>query len=155
MKKKLAIVTLLLTMSCPLFSQRNEPSQILTREDYLRKSRHQRIGGAILVSCGTISYLVGTVVALRQAGDDISRTIGGIFDPNIQPRKSSQGAINTFFITGTVELVTGIVLFIAAGNNRRKAKNASVSFKPERIFQLQKSNLVSTIIPSVSLRISL
>ena len=154
MKKKFAIIPLLM-MSYSLFSQQNEPSKVLTKEDYLRKSRHQRTAGAILVSCGTISYMVGTVVALREAGDDISRGIGGIFDPNIQPRKSDQGAINTVFITGTVEFVTGIVLFIAAGNNRRKAKKASVSFKPERIFQLQKSNLVSTIIPSVSLRISL
>src|SRR5689334_4172630 len=129
--KKLITTTLLLMMCIASFSQQTAPPELLTKEEYLKKSRGQRTAGAILLVVGPVCYMIGTVTAIKQATDDITRGIGDIIDPSNPdpPAKNNSKAISILFFTGTVAIVAGIPLLIAGGKNKRKAQAASVSFK--------------------------
>ncbi len=152
--KKFVFVSLLLAMSAASYSQDVDAPEILTKADYLKKSSGQRTAGAILLITGSTLNIIATLSVITQTADEIGRGIGGIIDPsNPPPPPKNNKAVNgVLFFTGTVAIISGISLLVAAGKNKRKA--ASVSFKNEKSLQFQNNALVYQHVPSLSLKIN-
>jgi len=156
--KQVVTAIVLLAMSSTLFSQQNASARSFTKEDYLRKSKGQRTAGIILVSTGATACFIGTIAAVSDAvqntSKEISRGVGNALDPGSEPAvKHQHSGGGIIFLGGAVASVVGIALLSEAGKNKKRA--LSVSFKPEKAFQLQNYNLVSRSVPALSLTISL
>lgn len=127
MKKQLLLIFLL--VSSTTFSQQNNPSPTLTKQDYLKKSKTQKTFAYVLLG-------VGTLTLAAAATGDIS------FD-----------ALPVLIIAGVGTIVMVPILFSASKRNKRKA--ISMSFKTQPVPQLQKTSLVNRQAPSLSLKINL
>jgi hypothetical protein len=132
--KHITICTILLILSIASFSQ----SPILTKEDYLRKSKNQKTTAWIMLGGGNAMSVVGLSL-FNFAG-------------------SADGEVNNtpatvLFFTGVAAMFGSIPFFHAAKKNRNKA--ISVSFENQPLPQLQKNSLAYKAIPSLSLKFSL
>lgn len=94
--KKLIICLLLVTFNATSFCQETNPLP-LTHEDYLRKSKNQKLIGWILLGAGAT-----TLIAVSGGNTDFS-TLG------------------TLVIGGGLATLGSIPFFIASGKNKRKA----------------------------------
>ena len=141
--KKIILCALLLAIANVSFSQQTKPSQTLTKQDYLKKSRNQKTFAWILVGTG-----VGLVVVAfaTYSTKDYANTL-------FQQDNSALNTSTTLFIIGGITAVSSIPLFIASGRNKRKGMN--LSLKNETTPQIQKSSFVYRYIPSLTLKISL
>jgi hypothetical protein len=135
--KKIIICAMLIIIATATFSQQTSPSPVLTKQDYLKKSKREKadawtflVGGALLVGTGfligdrneySFDHLIGTNVV-----------ISGI---------------------GFLSTIVSLPLFIASGINKRKGM--SLSFKNEPAPQIQKNNFVYRTVPSLTLNIQL
>jgi hypothetical protein len=133
--KKIIICAMLLIIATTTFSQQTKPSLVLTKQDYLKKSKREKadawrflVGGALLIGTGfligdrneySFDHLIGTNVV-----------ISGI---------------------GFLSTIVSISLFIASGINKRKGM--SLSFKNEPAQQIQKNNFVYRAVPSLTLSV--
>ena len=104
--KKLIIFTMLLILSATSFSQQTNPSQALTRADYLQKSKKQKTTAWILLGGGAGLATAGFIIGNSSTS----------FDDN----KLTTGAL--LIIAGGVAMVGSIPFFISAGSNKRKAE---------------------------------
>ena len=129
--KKITIWIMLLILSATSFCQQTQPSTPLTREDYLKKSKTQKIVGFIFLGAGAISFI---------------SVSGGNTDFN---------TLGTVVVLGGVLTLASIPLFIASGRNKRKARNASVSFNFDKIKSFQQTQLSFQNIPTLSLKLNL
>lgn len=93
---------------------------VKTKEDYLRKSRHQKTaawillgGGALLTGIG-IAAGTSSILDYAQGNDDANNT-----------------AANVVGYTGIAAMLGSIPLFIVAGSNKRKA--VRLSFDMQRV----------------------
>lgn len=93
----------------------------------LQKSKKQKTAAWIMLGGGTITGLVGSLVAAR-----------GLFDfLMLQPDDADKkiGLAGILIITGGAAMFGSIPFFIASGKNKRKAnlmlKNETVSFNPQ------------------------
>ena len=135
--KNVTIILLLLIIATSTFSQQTNPAPALTKEAYLKKSKTQKTVAWVLVSTGFLSTMLSAV-----------RT------PSIDGGSDQMSSAQTvLLITGLAEIGASIPLFIAGARNKKKAM--SMSFRNEKIPQLQKNNFVYKPIPSLSLKISL
>jgi hypothetical protein len=55
--KKIIVFALLLILSTVSFSQQTEPKAPLTRADYLKKSKTQKIVGFVFLGAGAITFI--------------------------------------------------------------------------------------------------
>ena len=149
--KPIIIIFLLLAMSSTLFSQEIAQSKSLTKEDYLRKSRHQKTAAWFLVGGGFLMVSTAATIAVADASTAIWRMIPDR-DEDAYPHK---GMANTFAIVGCLAIIASIPCFSEASKNKRKAKGLSVYFKPGKTYQLQNYCLVQRFVPGVSLKIDL
>ena len=112
--KHLVIFFLVLIISQTSFGQDiNQPKPVLTKSDYLHKSKSQKVAGFVLLGVG-----VGAVAAVS-SGD------------------ATFNATEVAVIAAGACVATSIVLFIASGRNKRKAAAMAVNFKWERFPELQ------------------
>ena len=129
--KKITICIMLVIFSATSFSQQTQPSTSLTREEYLKKSKTQKILGFVFLGAGAI-----TLISVSGGNTDFN-TLG------------------TVVVVGGLLTVASIPLFIASRRNKRKAKNASVSFNFEKIQYIQQSQLSFHTIPAITLKLNL
>jgi hypothetical protein len=140
--KKIISLVLALFIGKFSFCQETVPSPTLTKQDYLKKSKSQKTASKIIAGTGAALAFTGLLLVV----DDV----GGIFDPNDQENTKAADALT---YTGLVIMAGSIPFFIASSKNRKKAM--SMSFKNQRILQLQNAGFVYRAIPSVNLKISL
>ncbi len=131
--KKIFPLYFLLIISTVTFSQQNNPTSTLTKQDYLKKSKTQKTVGWILMGAGIVSTGLGSV--------------------QVNPNYGSNTNRNGLLIAGLAAIGTSIPLFIASVKNRRKA--TSLSFQIHQIPQLQQTSIVYYPIPSLRLKINL
>jgi hypothetical protein len=129
---------------------REKTAETLTKEEYLKKSKGQKTGAIVLISAGGALTAVGFIVALN----DLEYDLGGLFDPNYQPREDDNEAVAAVLvITGVAAMLGSIPLFISAHKNKKRAM--SISFKNELAPQLQGSFVFNRSIPGISFKIAL
>jgi hypothetical protein len=135
--KKIILSTMLLGLSITSFCQQTQPSTSSTQEEYLNKSKKQKKVASVLLVGGTV--LMGTsLLFLIIANKESVFPIGSLF-----------------FGIGAVSTVVSIPLFIASGRNKRKSKNASVSFNFEKYQSIQQSKLSFHSVPAISIKLNL
>jgi len=127
--KKTIIGAMLLVLATVSFSQQTNPTQPLTREDYLKKSKSQKITAFVLLGAGV------TTLAIISKGNT-----------------SFDGA-RPLAVAGTLSTLGSIPLFLASARNKRNAKAASVYFKLEKQDVQQLSGI--TPYPSVAIKFNL
>lgn len=131
--KKIIVFASLLIITTATFSQQTKPSQPLTQQDYLKKSKHQK--------------KIGWTLVLGGAG------CAGLLSVGVAVITKSLGAGAVTMAAGLLAIPASIPFFIAAGGNKRKGM--SLAFKKETAPQLQNSNFIYRAVPSVTLKIHL
>ena len=128
--KKIIVTTLILVFAFTSYCQQSEFSKSLTREEYLSKSKTQKLCGFILLGAGAI-----TLISISGGNTDLS-------------------SVGAFAVAGGLATLGSIPLFISAGKNKRKAM-ASTSFILEKKLFISQSGISFNSLPSVSLKINL
>jgi len=132
MKKFFMPVFLLLNIVTISFGQETEKAkQPLSRNEYLAKSKSQKITGFILLGAGIASIII------------------------VAPGNASFGTTSTFAVIGGLAIAGSIPLFIAAGKNKRKAKNASASVIAEKEMGSHYVYHKPILFPALSLKLGL
>lgn len=129
--KKIFTITLLLIFSVASYSQNTELSNQLTKEDYLKKSKTQKTIGFVMLGGGA-----ATLIAISSGNSDLN-------------------SLGTLVVLGSGLVVGSIPLFIAAGRNKRKAKNVTTYFKFENTQFLKRTEISFQKIPSFAIKINL
>ena len=116
------------------FSQPVNSSAALTKQDYLKKSKNQKITAWVLLGGGTITWLAGASKNMNQddnidGGGEVAMTVGGL------------------------AALSSIPFFIMASKNKKKA--AAISFRMEKVQAVLQQNLVYHLYPALSLNIAL
>ncbi len=127
--RKIFVLTIVLALAVPLFSQETFPKDSVTSDYYLQRSKSQKISGFIFLGIGV------TTLALLSKGDT---------DFDILPALA---------IGGIAATVVSIPLFISSGKNKRKAMSLSV--KNEKAFILRNGSFTQKSFPALSVRLSL
>ncbi len=143
--KKIIISLLLLITSVVMFSQQSNPASVLTKQDYLQKSKNQKTAAWILLGGGTAVMITGIIVYNNDVTNEQDPV--GAFVKSY----TSTGLIITAI--GSLAAAGSIPLFIASGKSKRKAM--SLSFKMQQVPLWQKGSLVNQPIPSVNFKIGL
>jgi len=141
--KQATIFLLLLTLVLSSFSQQNEPSPTLAKQDYMQKSKKEKTFAWVLLGGGAAFILTGVIIP---KGDVVHEGAWGNDYEN-------DGIKSTFGVTGFLCMIGSIPFFIASRKNHKRAM--SVSFKNEVTPQLVKSSFVYRSIPAFNLKISL
>ncbi|MEP6711099.1 MAG: hypothetical protein ABJA37_01725 [Ferruginibacter sp.] len=127
---KLAIICIALLFTATVsFCQETKPSQALTKQEYLQKSKSQKTAAWILLGSGVALFAVAS------------------------PGNASFSTTAVLAVGGIVATLSSIPLFIAAGRNKRKAMNASAYLKFENGLCLQTGTAANTY-PAVSITIN-
>ena len=129
--KKFTICTLLLIFTATSFCQPANPPQTLTRADYLKKSKTQKIAAWVLLGAGATMFIIAA------------------------PGNASFGTLGTLVIVGAVSTLSSIPLFIASGRNKRKALKTSAYLKFEKIPSVQHVFTSLPAYPAIALKIPL
>ena len=126
---RVLLFILIVLISLPANSQQQDSAFVMTKQDYLRKSRSQLRAGFILLGIGV------TTIAILSAGDTDFEQLG------------------VFAVLGGAATIVSIPLFIASARNKRKARAATVSLSIERstITRLYKQNEV--VFPAVTIKL--
>ena len=119
----------------------NTTIHVLTKEDYLKKSKTQKTVGWVLLSGGTGLVIIGGAISSNQVEDD---PIGEAITVN---------AGDVIAGIGALAMLSSIPFFVAASNN--KLKGVSLSLKNEMTPKIQNSSLVYQPLPSLTLKIQL
>lgn len=135
--KKIILSTMLLGLSITSFCQQTHPSTSLTQEEYLNKSKKQKKVASVLLIGGTA--LIGSALLIAA----------------ITNKESDFYIVGMFFGIGAVSTIVSIPFYIASGSNKRKAKNASVSFNLEKIQSIQHPHLGFQSVPAISIKLNL
>lgn len=128
--KKFATVFLLLSLSLSSFSQ-TDTTKKMSRQDYLARSRGQKIAGFVLLGIGA------TCAAIAAPGNVSFETLG------------------TLVTVGGLAALGSIPLFIAAGRNKRKARKASAGIDLQKSLLIQPNSYAFHYYPAVKLRFRL
>ncbi len=128
--KKIIVYSLLILFAARAFSQQTDTVKIMTRKDYRARSNGQKITGFVLLGAGV------TCLGIASGGN-------AEFD-----------SLPVLVIGGALATLTSIPLFIAAGRNKRKARNAVAGLKLESAPSIQ-NNFVLHSYPAISVKINL
>ena len=108
--KKFILATLLTSFSAISFCQNTTtPGAPMTKQDYLKKSKSQKIAAWILLGAGATCFAI------------------------VAPGNTSLDAVGAIVVVGGVCVLTSIPLFIAASRNKKRANSASALFDLQRI----------------------
>jgi hypothetical protein len=141
--KKIIISAMLLIIANASFSQQTNPSTVLTKENYLLKSKKQKILARILLGGGAAFAITGMIIPKGEI----------VHEGFLGNDYKNDGIKGTLKLTGILSMAGSIPLFITSSKNKKKV--TAVLFKNETIPQLQKSSFVYKTIPSLTLKISL
>ena len=120
-----------LSLSATSFCQQvQQSSTSLTREEYLKKSKTQKIVGFVLLGAGAIAFISVS------GGNTDFETLGAVV------------------VAGAVSALASIPFFIASGRNKRKANNASLSFKFQKDPIIRPAESLHSF-PAISLKLKL
>lgn len=145
--KKLTILLLLSLLFFNCISQQTDSSSTLTKQDYLRKSKHMKVAAWSLLGGGVVMATAGTIIATEA----VVMIIVNPFSPPANEKKLNSGA--TLILVGSIALLASIPFFIASSKNKRIA--ASMSFSNQPLPAIRTNNFVYREIPSLTLKISL
>ena len=151
--KKIILFTILLTVSAASFTQTINPSQPLTRADYVKKSKSQKTAAWVLLGGGFALSTTGALISSRKAAEDLAGAFTGVFFGDPEPQNNYTGE-TILLVGGVVAMLSSIPLFIASGKNRRKAA-ASVSFKMQNATNIYQSAFTNTRYPVLAIQIRL
>lgn len=110
---------------------------------YLKKSKRQKTTGWILLGGGVATTFVGIGVASSEL---ISGSLSG--------SSNNSSAADVVLLTGLAAMIGSIPVFISAHKNKRRAV-AAISFRNQPLRFTDKKSVTSTLLPTVSLKISL
>ena len=122
-----------MVLATTALSQQNNPAPILTKQDYLKKSKNQKTAAWILAGVGTLSVILGTI--------------------EVNPDYGENNNSSFFLVGGLVAIGASVPLFIASAKNKKKGM--SLSFKNNTVPRLRNNNLNNSSVPSISLRVGL
>jgi len=146
---KFIILSVLLTFTTACFGQQLTPEkQSPTREDYLKKSKNQKIAGWIMLGGGVA--LVATAFILPEGeseGYQICATI-------ICETHKNDGVRAGLAVVGTLSMLGSIPLFVVSGKNKKRANAVSASFKTENGSFVQGNSLKRINYPALSIKIA-
>ena len=129
--KKVTICIMLLILSVTTFCQQSQSSKPLTRNEYLTKSKTQKIFGFILLGAGAT-----TLIIISKGNTDLK-------------------SVGPLAVAGILSTLASIPLFIASGRNKRKAMNVSTSLKIEKLQTIQSNGISFHPLPAISIKINL
>jgi len=150
--KKIIVLTMLLILATASFSQQTTPASVLTRQDYLQKSKHQKTAAFLLLGGGFVLTTTAAIIITVKATEDFVNFWSWLFTQH-SDAQNSYTAETILFLVGTAAMITSIPLFIASAKNKRTGM--SLSFKNETSPQLHNSSLVYRAVPSLSLKLKL
>ena len=140
MKKAIAFAILLI-ISVTSFSQQTTPSPALTKQDYLKKSKHQKTAAWACIGGGAGLLLTGKILSKNYS------------TPNdFQKRNHLSRAL---ILAGISTMLVSIPFFIAAKQNKWESSAINAFLKMEAAPQLQYGSFISLFVPSLTLKISL
>jgi hypothetical protein len=134
MKKIIACLALLIVVNS-IHSQQSNPSPVLTKKDYLQKSKNQKTAAWLFTGGGMI------ITGL------------GISDGDASGGKSENSRKTVLIVTGLAAIGVGITLFISATTNKKRAE--SLSFRMEKAPLIQQGGFVYHSYPALSFRLNL
>jgi len=133
---KSIIVCLLLAIAAnSAYSQQTTPAKAPTKQDYLKKSKNQKLAAWL--------FLVGGGTAIALGARDV--------DPVLSNAEETRST--ALVVTGIAALSVSTTLFIASARNKRKSE--SLSFKMERAPVIQQGGFAYRSYPAISLRLKL
>lgn len=118
-------------------SQQTTTSKPMSKQDYLKRSKSQKVGAWLTLAAG------GTLIAI--GAEDVDNKIGN----------SDETRSTACVVAGIVSLGVSTTLFIASARNKKKADAMAFDFKMERAPVIQQGTLVQSSYPAISLRIKL
>lgn len=143
--KKIILGIMLLMLASAAFSQQNNPLPDLIKQDYLKKSKHQKTTAFIFLGAGTslitTAFIIEPFYNFKKVGSTLM----------IPPPDYTYKTI--FFLTGLASIVASIPFFINFSKNKKKA--AGVSFNMQKNPAVQQKSLVVHSYPVLSLKINL
>jgi hypothetical protein len=137
--KIIILFSMLFFLTTNLYSQRAIPNQLLSSQDYLKKSKNQKTAAWILLGGGALTSIIG-LSQINLAGSD---------DGDIN---NAPGTI--LFFTGLAATITSIPLFSSAIKNKKKAINVSTHFELRKNPTKSQSELTIHSIPSLTVKFS-
>lgn len=129
--KHITICIVLMLISVISLSQQTTPSQTISSQDYLQKSKHQRNTGLILAGGGLILEIAGAVA--YHSGNSSIFLLGA----------------------GVLSQIVSIPFFISSLVNAKKSKKAYLSFSLEKTPGGYSSAINFRHRPGISLKINL
>jgi hypothetical protein len=109
--KRVVYLLIAIILSAATVAQNTDSSRVMTKQDYLQKSKSQKTAAWILLGGG---------VALDIGGGFWAASDFSINGPDV------------LIVVGTASILASIPFFIASGKNKRKAMKATVFFKMEK-----------------------
>jgi len=140
--KSIINIVLLLVLAITLHGQQIQPKQLLTSEDYLKRSKKQKTWAWVTTSVGVTTMVAGLL-----------SEVAAVY--HIQDGEAEISSSAAYYILGTAWIATGVTLFAASSRNKKKANAASVFIEMKRAPVLQLSRIRSQSIPVLGLKVSL
>lgn len=141
--KKLIVLVAFFSILTKVFNQQIDTSKMqLTKQEFLKKSKNQKLAGRIVLGGGGILIGAGLI-------SNFSYGLDNVFQQ--EATKNNSGDI--LIVLGVISVVGSIPLLISAGNNKRKAISLSVKNQPLQF--LQNNRLYTKMTPSLTLKINL
>lgn len=147
----------MLAISINSFSQSQSQSQSPSREQLLKKSRTQLIGGLLFSAAGVGLFFGGVDIAVENASNEARGIVQGVIGGSQVEVPKKKGA-SALMIAGIVCSATSIPFYIASGKNKKAARKlpASAGVILEQYRQLTPSRgLQLQSYPAVQLRVTL
>ena len=138
MKKIITCACLILMVIVNSYAQQVKSAPLLTREDYLKKSKNQKTGAVLLVVAGCTIGLVGGVISAASAGGNS----GPPFP--IVPVTLGVGCI-----------AGGVTLSKASNRNKQKALEASSYLEFKRLPSIQQTSVSAPNYIGFTLKVAL
>lgn len=139
--KKIILLSLLLAFTASSFGQQSAPKQHWTETNYYKKSKRQKTWAWVSTGVG------GSVLLVTLLADVLATAV------TLGQEKATGTTVP--YIIGAAGVTTGVVLFVASGKNRKKAKESSAFIQMETAPVLQQTTIRNQSFPAVGLKISL
>ncbi len=151
MKVKLPLLLLAIIPICSIAQMRDTTQPMLSKTEYLKKSRGNETTAWILLGTGVTGLLATAIIDLTESVVQTTVTVFtlGLAEP--EPKNSYTAA----YLVSTGVGLASIPFFSAAAKNKRLAKSATTFIKYERAHIANGPGIVPLYYPAVALKIRL